>query len=50
MNELQVHQGSAILQGRLTIDGSGKLALLEAGFQFIEPKPATEGETDGKSG
>lgn len=36
----QVHQGGAVLQGKLTAE-KGRLCLEEAGFQFI-PAPALE--------
>src|SRR5512143_2677808 len=39
--KLAAHQGSAVLQGKLVVEG-GKPTLLEAGFQFLEPKPPAE--------
>jgi hypothetical protein len=36
--KLAVHTGGALLQGRLVSQGGG-LALLEAGLQFLDPKP-----------
>jgi hypothetical protein len=44
--KLAQHAGGAVLQGKLTVEG-GKLALLDAGFQFIEPKPQAEAATEG---
>jgi hypothetical protein len=38
--KLGAHQGAAILQGRLMVE-RGELALLDAGFQFLDPRPAT---------
>jgi hypothetical protein len=42
--KLAVHKGGAVLQGKLVSEG-GKLSLLDAGFNWIEPKAeaATEG-------
>jgi hypothetical protein len=37
--KLGVHAGGAVLQGRL-VDDRGTLKLLDAGFQFLDPKPA----------
>jgi hypothetical protein len=37
--KLAQHPGEAILQGKLIANG-GKLRLLEAGFQLLDPKPA----------
>jgi hypothetical protein len=37
--KLAQHQGGAVLQGRLLAEG-GKLVLLDAGFTWIDPKPA----------
>jgi hypothetical protein len=36
---LAAHSGGAVLQGRLVAEG-GKLVLLDAGFTFIDPRPA----------
>jgi hypothetical protein len=41
--KLAVHQGGAVLQGRL-VEERGELVLVEAGFQFIEPKPVETSE------
>ena len=38
--KLAIHAGSAVLQGRLMFDGGGSLVLSEAGFQFVEQRPA----------
>ncbi|MBV8554236.1 MAG: hypothetical protein JO116_01640 [Planctomycetaceae bacterium] len=38
--KLAVHPGGAVLQGRLTVE-SGHLVLRDAGFQWLEPTPAT---------
>jgi hypothetical protein len=43
--KLAAHPGGAVLQGKLVVD-KGRLALIEAGFSWIEPKAAaaaTEG-------
>jgi hypothetical protein len=42
--KLAVHQGGAVLQGRLVVEG-GRLTLADAGFSWIEPRAAapTEG-------
>lgn len=37
--KLAAWTGGAVLQGRLVIEGN-KLVLADAGFQFIDPKPA----------
>jgi len=37
--KLAMHQGGAVLQGRLMCEG-GKLVLAEAGFQMFDAKPA----------
>jgi hypothetical protein len=37
--KLAIWQGSAVLTGKLIATG-GQLQLLDAGFQFIDPKPA----------
>jgi hypothetical protein len=37
--KLAAHNGGAVLQGRLTVE-AGKLALLDADFTFLDPKPA----------
>jgi hypothetical protein len=37
--KLAVHPGGGVLQGRLVVEG-GRLNLLDAGFSWIEPKPA----------
>jgi hypothetical protein len=37
--KLAVHQGGAVLQGRLVSEGAA-LKMLDAGFQFFDPKPA----------
>jgi hypothetical protein len=42
--KLAAHAGSAVLQGRL-VDRGDKLVLLEAGFQFIDPKPQPQSAT-----
>jgi hypothetical protein len=40
--KLAVHQGGAVLQGRL-VEEHGQLTLLECGFQFLDPpKPVEE--------
>jgi hypothetical protein len=39
--KLAAHPGGAVLQGKL-IEQGGKLVLIDAGFTFIDPKPATE--------
>jgi hypothetical protein len=40
--KLAVWQGSAVLQGKLVVEG-GRLVLIDAGFSWVEPKPvATE--------
>jgi hypothetical protein len=36
-----VHQGNAVLVGKL-VASEGRLLLLEAGFQFLEPAPAPD--------
>jgi hypothetical protein len=36
--KLAIHQGGAVLQGRLVVE-HGKPVLLEGGFQWIDPKP-----------
>jgi hypothetical protein len=36
--KLAQHQGGAVLQGKLVVEG-GKLNLLDAGFTWIDPKP-----------
>jgi hypothetical protein len=36
---LAAHQGGAVLQGRLIVE-NGKLTLADAGFTWIDPKPA----------
>jgi hypothetical protein len=36
--KLAAHAGGAVLQGKLISEG-GKLALLDAGFSWIEPRP-----------
>jgi hypothetical protein len=43
--KLAVHPGGAALQGKLVAEG-GKLNLLDAGFNWIDPRPeaAPEGE------
>jgi hypothetical protein len=38
--KLAVHQGGAVLSGRLVEQAGGKLALLDAGVQFLDPQPA----------
>jgi hypothetical protein len=35
--KLAQHKGGAVLQGKLVVEG-GKLALLDAGFSWIDPK------------
>ncbi len=37
--KLAIHPHGAVLQGRL-VETDGRLALLDAGFQWLEPKPA----------
>jgi hypothetical protein len=37
---LAQHQGGAVLQGRIVAEGD-KLVLLDGGFTWIEPRPAT---------
>ena len=44
--KLAAWAGGVVLQGRL-IESGGKLSLLDAGFQFIEPKPQAEAATEG---
>ena len=44
--KLAQHKGGAVLQGKLVSEG-GKLSLLDAGFNWIEPK-ADEAEGGGK--
>jgi hypothetical protein len=44
--KLAAHNGGVVLQGKLIVE-AGKLVLAEAGFQFIEPKPAPEAATEG---
>ena len=44
--KLAAHQGGAVLQGKLVAD-KGRLVLLEAGFQFIDPKPAAAEGAEG---
>ena len=44
--KLAAWAGVVVLQDRLLVEG-GKLALLDAGFQFIEPKPQAEAATEG---
>jgi hypothetical protein len=44
--KLAAHAGGAVLQGKLVSEG-GKLALLDAGFSWIEPKPQAEAATEG---
>jgi hypothetical protein len=39
--KLATHRGGAVLQGRLIVE-RGKLALDQAGFNWIDPKPAVE--------
>jgi hypothetical protein len=39
--KLAVHPGGAVLQGKLIVEG-GKLVLAEAGFQFLDPRTATD--------
>jgi hypothetical protein len=39
--KLAVHPGGAVLQGKLSVEG-GRLVLAEAGFQFLDPKPAAD--------
>jgi hypothetical protein len=41
--KLAAHAGGAVLQGKLVSEG-GKLALLDAGFSWIDPKPKAETE------
>jgi hypothetical protein len=36
--KLAAHNGGAVLQGRLVVEGD-RLALLDAGFTWIDPKP-----------
>jgi hypothetical protein len=44
--KLASHTGGAVLQGKLIVE-AGHLALLDAGFQFIEPRPSAEAATEG---
>ena len=44
--KLAVHQGGAVLQGRLE-EQSGKLVLADAGFTWIEPKPPSAETAEG---
>jgi len=45
---LASHHGGAVLQGRLIAGPNNGLVLAEAGFTWLEPRPATagQGETD----
>ena len=47
--KLAVWQGSAILQGRLVVEGS-RLVLTEAGFLFNDPRPAAAAVQSGRFG
>jgi hypothetical protein len=47
--KLATHQGGAVLQGRLIVE-RGKLVLDQAGFNWIDPKPAAEPAAGGGSG
>jgi hypothetical protein len=47
--KLAQHNGGAALQGRLIVEG-GKLVLAEAGFTWIDPKPAAEATAEGGGG
>jgi hypothetical protein len=38
--KLKDHTGGAVLQGKLVVE-NGQLTLLDCGFQFLEPKPAS---------
>jgi hypothetical protein len=38
--KLAQHQGGVVLQGRLIVE-AGNLVLTDAGFSWLEPKPAT---------
>lgn len=40
--KLAEHQGGALLQGRLVVEG-GRFVLDAAGFQWLEPKPVEIG-------
>jgi hypothetical protein len=44
--ELAAPAGGAVLQGKLVSEG-GKLALLDAGSTWIEPKPKAEAAAEG---
>ncbi len=39
--KLAVWQGSAVLQGKLIVEG-GRLTLIDAGFSWVDPKPVEE--------
>ncbi len=41
--KLAVHPGGAVLQGKLVPEG-GKLNLIDAGFTWVDPKPAAPTE------
>jgi hypothetical protein len=45
--KLSVHQGGAVLQGKLVAEGS-RLTLADAGFSWIEPRAAAETEGGAK--
>jgi hypothetical protein len=45
--KLAAWAGGAVLQGKLVVEG-GKLSLLDAGFSWIEPKPAAEAAAGGQ--
>lgn len=42
--KLAAHSGGAVLQGKLVATDSGNLSLRDAGFNWLDPKPATEPE------
>jgi hypothetical protein len=44
--KLAVHAGGAVLQGKLVSEG-GKLALLDAGFTWIDPKARAQAAAGG---
>jgi hypothetical protein len=40
IRKLAAHRGGAVLQGKMQVE-TGKLVLLDAGFQLLERRPAT---------
>jgi hypothetical protein len=44
--KLAAHTGGAVLGGKLVVE-QGQLVLTEAGFQFLDPKPAAEPDAGG---